>query len=274
MNHVRSDHMTTVFYVVPSRNLQQEGGDEEEWYSQNLQFFLRSEGRFVDARQLVVVQLPVGRTRNAVTTGEAQQKRKRREKKEKSNQWTEKSRNDGTNGADLFPRCLVSSDSVCSLSTLGQLHDFPLPQNAAKTTANTSQNSQTTYKLRNDVNPRSVRLPSAVSWLLLRSLCDETKEKRWTLVINQVNASNRFIHLLIRWRTKLNKRHLIDEPSFVNPSTLSIKYPGRNQLDTHADTCTHSQKRENVTASNKKNSKTTKKHPPFWWFQHNHDHVA
>ena len=199
---------------------------------------------------------------------------KRREKKEKSNQWTEKSRNDGTNGADLFPRCLVSSDSVCSLSTLGQLHDFPLPQNAAKTTANTSQNSQTTYKLRNDVNPRSVRLPSAVSWLLLRSLCDETKEKRWTLVINQVNASNRFIHLLIRWRTKLNKRHLIDEPSFVNPSTLSIKYPGRNQLDTHADTCTHSQKRENVTASNKKNSKTTKKHPPFWWFQHNHDHVA
>ena len=104
--------------------------------------------------------------------------------------------------------------------------------------------------------------------------CDETKEKRWTLVINQVNASNRFIHLLIRWRTKLNKRHLIDEPSFVNPSTLSIKYPGRNQLDTHADTCTHSQKRENVTASNKKNSKTTKKHPPFWWFQHNHDHVA
>ena len=29
MNHVRSDHMTTVFYVVPSRNLQQEGGDEE-----------------------------------------------------------------------------------------------------------------------------------------------------------------------------------------------------------------------------------------------------
>ena len=28
--------------------------------------------------------------------------------------------------------------------------------------------------------------------------CDETKEKRWTLVINQVNASNRFIHLLIR----------------------------------------------------------------------------
>jgi hypothetical protein len=102
--------------------------DEEEWYSQNLQFFLRSEGRFVDARQLVVVQLPVGRTRNAVTTGEAQQKRK----EEKSNQWTEKSRNDGTHGADLFPRCRVSSDSVCSLSTLGQLHDFPLPQNAAK----------------------------------------------------------------------------------------------------------------------------------------------
>ena len=101
--------------------------------------------------------------------GTAKEKKEER-KKEKSNQWTEKSRNDGTNGADLFPRCLVSSDSVCSLSTLGQLHDFPLPQNAAKTTANTSQNSQTTYKLRNDVNPRSVRLPSAVSWLLLRSL--------------------------------------------------------------------------------------------------------
>ena len=163
---------------------------------------------------------------------------KREKEKEKSNQWTEKSRNDGTHGADLFPRCRVSSDSVCSLSTLGQLHDFPLPQNAAEKRRQTRH--KTVKQLTNCVT-MSIRAAS-VCPVQSADCCSDPCVKQKTLDVSHKSTENKSsFHSSLDSATY--KRHLIDEPSFVNPSTLSIKYPGRNQPDTHADTCTHSQKR-------------------------------